>query len=93
MGPFFFFPPDLALCQKVNFLGFVCFFFSPTLFTDLICFMVLAALGLVTSVLPQPWLLPSREWEEPRRLCRRSAELVFQPLRASPGPSCKAQGR
>lgn len=63
--------------------------FSPTLSTDLIYFMVLAALGLVTSFLPQPWLLPSLKWEESRRLCRRSAELVFKPLRGLPGPSCK----
>lgn len=31
----------------------------PSLSTDLIYFMVLAASGLVTSFLPQPWLLPS----------------------------------
>lgn len=41
----------------------------PTLSTDLIYFMVLAAPRLVTSFLPQPWLPPSLKWEESQQLC------------------------
>lgn len=52
-------------------------FFFPWLSTDLIYFIVSVALGLITSFLPQPWLLPSFKWEESQRLCQRSAELVF----------------
>lgn len=44
-------------------------YFPPTLPTDVLYFMVLAAPGLVTSSLPQPWLLPSLKWEESQRSC------------------------
>lgn len=53
----------------------------PRLSTDLFYFMTLAPSRLVTSLLPQPCLLPSSEWAESQRLCRHSAELVFKPLR------------